>query len=405
MLFFDDLTTISPYTTNSLGTDSVFEDWGDSTFDWGLPTFTRPPDSTPKYLLGDGMTIFIIVTTLILGTVSMTLNLSLMVFHSKKMKKSIVSFMYFILGLSDFSTGFCCYLHAVIFLIIIEVKEKLQLSIYLLIMPSYFLTVVAFKISALVSMLLAAVRTCNILLPSKKIRKRLIVATIVIFTLLWMLIFSMDVGLFMDEHLSDMANINGTQAIIMTHEYLIYSYFYAPKRAIWVELLASRLDMTEKLVGNCGIELTYSGAPFLACALVTIANTLFQLKFLLFPSEVSLEDIGSETVQIRRKEMRRSTVNIVLISSFFLSTASLSLYFPINTVCLNPDKGINPKISYSFGYLPFFLNAALNPVILVTRNKPFREFMIRKFLRVCYFRTGQRNTRSSIVPTDGPSVA
>ena len=51
-------------------------------------------------------------------------------------------------------------------------KDNLMLYVYWLVIPAYFLTAVAFKISAFVSMMIAVMRTINIVDPFRRIRPK-----------------------------------------------------------------------------------------------------------------------------------------------------------------------------------------------------------------------------------------
>ena len=327
------------------------------------------------------------MTTLILAIVSIALNLVIMVFHGERLRNSIVSFMFFILSLSDFCTGFCAFLHTCIFLVIHEMRENLSLGVYWLLIPVYLLTVVAFKTSAFVSMMIAVIRTINIVFPFKRIKKRATVMTIGMYTVFWVGIFSFDFGIELDKYLRLMKDISNTMKI---HEYLISGFFYIPNRAVWIEWLAVKYKWNEK-ISNCSIELLYTGVPFLLCAIITACVTAVQLKVLLFPSGPHSDDCEAAR-RDKNKKMTRITITIILISIFFLLCASVCLYYPINEVCMYPSHTKDRRISYSVGYLPFFVNATVNPLILFIRVKAYRKFVVQKIAKIFKDKPGDGNS-------------
>lgn len=309
-----------------------------------------------------------------------------MVFHGKKIRISIVSFTYFILSLSDFCTGFCSFLHTCIFIVFDDMKGDMTFSVYGLILPAYFLTVVAFKISAFVSMMIAVLRTMHIVFPFKRIRKRAVVIAIGMYTVFWVVIFSLDLGILLDTYLGFLKVMSGELTKNVDSEYIVHEsmltyYFFMPNRPQWVELLGSKYGM-ETLILNCPIEMIYSVTPFLLCAIITAFVTAVQLKVLIFPPGPASDDCEAAK-RNKKKEMRKITITVVLINICFLFCTSLSLLNPIHEVCMHPNRVVrNYRMTYSMGYLPFFLNAAVNPLILFIRIKAYRKFVVQKIVNV-----------------------
>lgn len=349
-----------------------------------LPT-TDTPDSDPSIYLGETFHIVIVVTALILALIAIALNLSIMVFHGGKLKNSIVSFIYFILSLSDFCTGICALLHALIFITMLVMEGNLSSNLYWLIGPAYFLTNVAFKTSAFVSMVFAVIRTINIVFPFKHIRKNAVLTAIGLYTFFWVIIFSIEIGFIL--HIQFGKGINNADPRVTDIRQLLFgSYFYTPNRVTWPDYFTSTNS-------KCVLEMSYTVVPFTLCAIITVIGTVIQLKSLaLSPSP--LMDESDAAKELKRNEMRRISYTIIIISTFFVLCTSCSLYYPVYEVCIAPSELKNRKTIYALGYLPFFVNAAGNPLILFTRVKSYRNFLASKSEQVNP--TASRRVRNSI---------
>ena len=97
----------------------------------------------PSYL-GDTFNIAIAVATFLLCTVASVFNLGIMTFYWPKVE-TLIGFIYFMLSSSDFATGICAGLHTLIFITMLGLKQSDDQStsyIFILIAPSYFLSVV-----------------------------------------------------------------------------------------------------------------------------------------------------------------------------------------------------------------------------------------------------------------------
>ena len=338
------------------------------------PTVT-PGDS--HYILSSNVNITVIVVTLLLALIAGTLNLSIMCYHYKKLKNSIVSFIYFILSLSDFCTGTCALLHSFIFIVMETNKVYMKSSVFLLVVPAYFLTLVAFKVSVFVSMLFSVIRTINITRPFRQINHRAVLTAIGTYTLLWVVMFSVEIGLILDTHLSKFGS-NERKGIVYA---VIGNYFYYSNTVHWAEIVRGSGDnVNEDIDERCVINMAHTVTPFTLCAVVVLVATVIQVVYLVFP-QTSNASHSNNFIEANKKDKRRMSITIILISSLFVLCTSCSLYEPLRS-CLHPSSLRSRALFYLLGYIPFFLNAAINPLILVIRAKGYRTFLSEKILGI-----------------------
>ena len=344
------MTLTIPTTTSTYPGDADTEDPRD--IDW------------KGYILDDGFNIAIIAVTFLLALIGVGLNIGVMGFHRKHLKSRINSFIYFILSLSDFCTCLCAFLHALIFSVLMGLKNKVTVHLIWLILPAYFFTVIAFKVSAFVSLLFAVIRTISIVTPFKTVNKRAVVLATGLYTFLWVIVFAVDVGVFVHVNWS---NLYAGKTIILQG---IMSRFYYPSKAQFVEHLARENGHTSSGL-ECLADTLYTIPPVFLCAGIAFIATIVQVYFLSRPQ-------GSITAgnqdQLERKNV---SITIILINVIFIVCASFTLYEPWR-FCFHASALKDRRVFYATGYLPFFVNSALNPLVLFIRVKSFRTFLGEK---------------------------
>ena len=207
----------------------------------------------PRYDLGVPTNTGIFVISLILGCGAMILNLGVMTFNWRNLKEQrIVPFLYFILSLSDCATGLCALLHALVFaVLLLGDGGSSGNTLFTLLVPAYFLTSVAFRVSAFVSMVFAVTRTVNIVSPFSLINKAAVCWSIGLITLLWS-------GMFLTELIVALRTTLGGYSTVAEKQVLglfIPNYFYQPTRPrlveIWtVAVLGLNIEQARVMFGN-----------------------------------------------------------------------------------------------------------------------------------------------------------
>ncbi|XP_063683600.1 uncharacterized protein LOC134818108 [Bolinopsis microptera] len=285
-----------------------------------------------------------------------------MTFYWPKVK-TLIGFIYFMLSSSDFATGLCAGLHTLIFITMLGLKQSGDQStsyIFILIAPSYFLSVVSFKVSAFVSMVFAVIRTIRIISPiSSVVNKTAVVISIFVWLAIWVAFFLIETGVFIKDskESEDPAEMKKNALI---------GHFYQPNKAKYIQdLFGSNNDEDAKpnsqgemsrhggVSAECAIDLLYTGLPVFLCAGITVIATIIQVVALL-----SRQPMSSNQEADRRSNTKLS-ITIILIGMVFIICSSCTLYQPF-TVCFSDDlgAGVDRRRLYIMGYMPFFFNAA-----------------------------------------------
>ena len=336
-------------------------------------TTTVPASNEPDPLkfMSTTSNILILVSTLTLGAVAVSLNLGVVCFYRKQLR-SVVPFIYFILGGSDLLTGLCTVLHSLLFLACLAVAED-SLLIFWIAAPTYYITIISFRMSAFVNLVFSVIRTINILSPFSRInRKAACFATAVHFALLLTLCLAEIV-----------LNIEVTSTrehyVLFDAKNFMESNFFRPGSLMPLfRDIRSFITKDEQPLQNkhlCVIAWV-STLPFIILpATLTMMNTVLQIYTLIKP-----KDIVCET-EIKDNTKKKVSITIAIISSLFFFCSLFTLALPI-TSCyrkiMNADTQHKNLILYLCGYMSMFLNAALNSLILTLRGEKLNEYIRNK---------------------------
>ena len=161
----------------------------DSFSPFTIEVITRFPKNNteirlPTHDLGAAFNISMVIITLILGVIAILLNSTVMRFYKDKTFKT-VPLLYSILSLSDFCTGICSLLHSVVFAIVLNPALRYSNSLLSTALLALSISLCSIRISAFVSLLLAVVRTINIVNPFLKINHCALVLSFVSYALIW----------------------------------------------------------------------------------------------------------------------------------------------------------------------------------------------------------------------------
>ena len=332
-----------------------------STHTESILTDNHEKDEIIQYYLGDCWSALIMMSTLILAILAILLNLGVVTFYRRQIK-NLVPFIYSILAGSDFCTGICTALHSVLFLVLLIVKNEDCLLLYWLAFLTYFSTMVTFRLSAFVSLTFSVIRTINILSPFKRIKKRAVCTSIVIYSVILITLTCTEIGLLESE----------------TTKYASWKffadYFYRPASLNNLFLgVFNRLDKLNlvNMEHFCTIS-TLSILPILLPATFTMIATIVQIYILLTPSNLNT---GQKETESTKKNV---SITIAIISSLFFFCSLFVISLPL-TSCVPDlralyltDKGL---LLYLTTYMPMFINAALNPLILTIRGEQLNQYI------------------------------
>ena len=162
------------------------------TYDPGTP-HTIPTVAARPADLGRTFNAVIVALTVILSVGAVSLNLGVMYFYWRKMRR-LIPFLYFTLGTSDLITGICAGIHSAIFTCILALENSDFSSIFYPVIISYFFTVVTFKVSAFVSMIFSVIRTINIVSPFIPVRKEAPIVSMTVWLVIWVTVSALEVG-------------------------------------------------------------------------------------------------------------------------------------------------------------------------------------------------------------------
>ena len=350
----------------------------------------------PSYL-GETFNISIAVVTFLLCTVASVFNFGIMTFYWPKVK-TLIGFIYFMLSSSDFATGICAGLHTLIFITMMGLKQSDDQStsyIFILIAPSYFLSVVSFKVSAYVSMVFAVIRTIRIISPiSSVVNKTAVVISVFVWLAIWVAIFLVETGVFIKN------SKESEDAAEMKKNALI-GHFYQPNKAKYIQDLfgsnndghaTSQGEMSKHggVSAECAIDLLYTALPVFICAGITVIATIIQVIALLTRQSRSSDQ------EADRRSKTKLSITVILIGMVFIICSSCTLYQPF-TVCFSDDRGAGEdrRRLYIMGYMPFFFNAAVNPIILLARVSSLKAHMLAVMCKGSREETSSDNTATT----------
>ena len=355
-----------------------FTNLGNSTGFTNLGTSTSYQRQSPDDLqnLGHTANIIILVCTFTLAFLAVSLNVAVLTFYRSQIR-NLVPFIYSILGGSDLCTGICAGLHSLIFLVLLIVKDKENVFLFWITFLTYNTTMISFRLSAFVSLVFSVIRTINILSPFSRISKIAVYISIVFYFAILLALTSAEIGvLWRSWH---------TDSILF-----MKSHFFRPGTLtqLYLSLLRGEITLDDK--PECAISWA-STLPTILPATLALIATVVQIYSLVIKPKVTRSNIdtGKETEGTKK----RISITIATISTLFFLCSLFMLAQPIIS-CNNHIKDVRRKrfVLYMCGYMAMFLNAALNPLILVLRGEKLNKY-IRDKLGI---RQGQSEERANV---------
>ena len=319
---------------------------------------TDPINPTTYYFLGAGATSCIMITNLLLAFTAVSLNLVVITFYWRKLKKT-VPFMYFILGVSDLCTGISTLLHFFTFLIFLIVQAEESPPLLWVAVISYFCTIIFFRLSAFVSLLFSVIRTMNIISPFTRIKKRVVMVCILCYIGIWISVFLVELVLFSTQNSQSSVDF-------------FKQTFYEPGllKSIQHESTGKALQSRDMFIWALFLTII----PITLPAVIAVVLTGFQVFYLV------RTDGQSATEKSGARKNRQVEITIIMITLLFFVCSSFVLLQPIywadriNSPIEKLDARDQYLLFYIFGYVPMFVNAALNPAILILRGENLRRY-------------------------------
>ena len=336
-----------------------------------VPRPTLDPAPLPPPDLGTAFYICNALLNALLAAAAILLNSTVMGFHKGHLKDT-VRFTYFTLSTSDLMTGICAALHALVFaLLLVPRVTQGSAAMFCLVTASYLLTVISFRVSCFVSLVFAMIRTVNIVWPFRRVNHKLVVAAILSYAAVWVAVFASEIVVLVKTIGDDVADVLNEQL-----SYLMIGYFYNPSKFKLIDYVIRSSDsgLTRAHTAElCAIQIAYTAVPVTRCARLAGAAALLQLH----------------TLGRRRRsdpnwsDNNKRSVTITLITLAFVLCSSTAICQPIY-YCLTITGVVGARdlelvkqfqLFYLLGYTPFFVNAALNPLIFAMRVRVFKEWL------------------------------
>ena len=307
----------------------------------------------------------------ILGLCIILANSFVMAFYKKKWKET-VPLMYLMMAVCDSVTGFAVLGHAVIFVNHgIEVSQLLQDKIREL-YYSYdadVFTIAVFIIlqsctraSLFYNTVLTVVRTINIARPFYLIRKQVVIVIAILYPILWVTICTIDVVV--------LSNNNGSNGTTLTEVTLVVlpGYNWSSSTALTVIL--------------------FMVIPLFLPTMLALVSAVIQIYSILKPSIIS-------SPSVRERSM---TVTIIMVTMLCLF-CNIPYTMFIVLLFLDISTSYNYRLShlYTMSTVLPFIQALLNPVILISRGAALRQFAFKVVRRPFKKRNTADGVKTEIV--------
>lgn len=302
--------------------------------------------------------IYPIATALGLLGVSIILANSFMIGFYQRKRREIVPLMYIMIALCDCVTGLTAICHAGM-----STARKYQVTALLLekAYPSadlfqtclYVLFQSVTRTSLFYSAVLSVVRTINIMRPFYHIRNNVVMLFVIIYPITWIVIMVTDVCLISSK-------IGAVQTV--TAVFALY-----PGMG-----LAMAWAGESNMIINYALVALLMGVPLVVPAIIALVCAVLQIYSVLKPSVISPSTA----------KYKRMTVTIIMLTVVCLACNVPYTIAYFHFLILSADGKISSitlaallRLSYSLNTLLPFINAVLNPMILVGRGAALKRFL------------------------------
>ena len=220
----------------------------------------------------------------------------------------------------------------------------------------YTLVSLCYKSSIFYNVVLAVSRTVMILKPFHQIRVKVVVVVCLVYNLMW-------VGL---------AGYDIHQSYVVFKDFSYNVYFVSP--VMGMELIHA-VKKYPPLVG-LSVMILLLVVPFLLPVLITMVTCILQVLSLHSPDMVT------------NNNQRHVTITIILMSALFVICNSAFSIFILLFIFTDMTGDNFVVYTVTFGTVLPILNAALNPVIIISRSKGLREGFTARVRRIVRRKVG-----------------
>ena len=304
----------------------------------------------------------------LLGLSTIISNGFIIGFYQDKWKQ-IVPLMYNMIAICDSVTGVVTVCHACIFTFGLVHSEKGRRYIYPVV---YTILQTITRTSLFYNTMLAVVRTINITRPFYRINKHVMVCCAIFFPLFFGLIFMIDVF------------------VIYYEDYFIDIF---PGHVILYTIMPRATDYRITF----GVALIIFGIPLVLPVIISLICAVVQIHSILKPSVIS-------PPSNRERRMTMTIIMLTLVCLICNIPYTLYLYLLYsNFLIMGRDRLIYFYVLHTL--LPF-IQAILNPTILLQRGEALRTFVVITFRRLFNCLNSSRNTNEleMVVINNGASA-
>ena len=350
----------------------------------------------------------LIAANILIGISSTLFNALVCNFYRHK-QENVAHFLYFILSSVDMVCGVIPLLHALFFLLFLQLPDsestgkdwrsarsavfgwgpqnldslqtELATELEVLLPILYFLTSLTAGVSIFLSTIIAVVRTLNITVPTYRTSKIRVVVALFICVFCGLVFLSGDIVYYK----------NKIDKSPLTFPYMLNFYLAFPTPGHY---------FTEKIFEGLGTEifnesngyysfLFYIGIPIVLPTLICLICMCVQIWHL-----------ATKGVQGGNNQQFKKDITITILLLTTVLTICNVLY-----VAVVLKKGISEKYGKDKYLLYFmknmlpFINSLLNPIILICRGSSLRAFVKSKIQRLTRCRCCRGDTRVSLQPT------
>ena len=323
----------------------------------------RPFNMTSEYL-GKTFNTVIGITNLWLALQIAVLNGIVIAYYRRSVRKT-VPFMYTTLSVTDTVTGVAAFLNGLLFLILEYNPEPASRPPgNYLIVPTYFIFSITFRVSVLLNLIISIVRTINIILPFYRIRRSGICGAVVLYVLV-------------------------SAALSITLLHVRQFDFNKPSRNDLEDLLYKPSGYQIMAVeGNISVEeelrniTVFIALPFVLPSLITLVCMAIQIRAVLKPNP---------TRNSHNDNQKDITKTILMLTLLFFFCNTVYILYPVmyykkhilkNHAALGLSHTEQLRLQYCLGVLCPYINAAFNPAILIWRGKDIRRSLRSKISKV-----------------------
>ena len=322
-----------------------------------LPTYTRPPEDptteppTPEFDLAEILEPYFetSVPCILLSIMTITLN-TFVISYYRRSRLTFVPLLYTLISGVDILTGVGVIHQAVVISLFNKGVIQGRTLDYNAII-CYTIIALSYKLSIYGNVVLAVSRTLVILRPLQtRIHIKVVVISAAIYGLIWIALSGYDIH----------------KAFVVHKDFSKSIYYEYPVQGM--ELL---WDVRENIAVENLLIVILLVVPYLLPVLVTMVTCIVQLIALHRPGMVN------------NASQRHVTVTIILMSGLFvLCNSAFSVFMLVLQFVILYNEGMDNYefVFYTaiFGTLLPILNAALSPVIIISRCRELRDMFLRK---------------------------